>query len=50
MSSAAVADVTGILAASAAVTGAIVALSQRRKILRAYSEQMENKCKELTRI
>ncbi len=50
MSSAAVADVTGILAASAAITGTIVAFSQRKKILRAYSEQMENKCVELTQL
>jgi GTPase SAR1 family protein len=50
MSSAAIADVTGILAASAAITGAIIAFSQRKKILRAYSEQMENKCVELTRL
>jgi len=34
MTSAAVADVTGVLAASAAIIGTIVALSQRRKILR----------------
>ena len=50
LSSAAVADVTGILAASAAITGAIVVLSQRKKILRAYSEQMESKCSELTQL
>jgi GTPase SAR1 family protein len=47
MSSAAVADVTGILAASALVVGAIVAASQRKKILSAYRTQMENKCAEL---
>ncbi|MEY2538928.1 MAG: hypothetical protein QOG67_2668 [Verrucomicrobiota bacterium] len=50
LSSAAVADVTGILAASAAITGVIVVLSQRKKILRAYSEQMEGKCSELTQL
>jgi len=50
MSSAAVADITGILAASAAVTGTIVAFRQRRKILRLYSEQMENKCAEVTQL
>jgi len=50
MSSAAVADITGILAASAAVTGTIVAFRQRRKILRLYSEQMENKCAEVIQL
>jgi GTPase SAR1 family protein len=49
MSGAAVADVTGIVAASAAAIGAIVAFGQRRKILRAYQEQMESKCKELNK-
>jgi hypothetical protein len=48
MMSAAVADVTGVLAASAAVIGTIVALTQRRKILRAYEQQMETKRAELT--
>jgi GTPase SAR1 family protein len=48
MSSAAVADVTGILAASAAITGTFLALMQRKKILRAYGTQMEGKCSELT--
>jgi len=48
MSSAAVADVTGILAASAALTGSVVVFRQRRKILRLYSEQMESKCKDVT--
>ncbi len=43
MSSAAVADVTGILAVSAAITGTMVALIQRRKILRSYEEEMEAK-------
>ena len=47
MSSAAVADVTGVVAASAAVLGAFVAFSQRRKIIRAYEEQMEAKGTEL---
>lgn len=47
MSSAAVADITGILAASALLAGGIVAFTQRRKILRAYEEQMRNKCTEL---
>ena len=47
MSSAAVADVTGILAFSAAVTGTMVALIQRGKILRTYEEQMESKHSEL---
>lgn len=44
MSSAAVADVTGILAVSAAVLGTIVAFSQRRKIVNAYRDQMNTKC------
>jgi GTPase SAR1 family protein len=47
MSSAAVADVTGVLAASAAVIGTIVAFSQRRKILAAYEREMEKKREEL---
>ena len=47
MSSAAVADVTGVLAASAAIIGTIVAFSQRRKILSAYSKEMETKRQEL---
>ncbi len=47
MSSAAVADVTGVLAASAAVIGTIVAFSQRRKILGAYEKQMTTKQTEL---
>jgi hypothetical protein len=49
MSSAAVADVTGIVAASAAAISALVAFGQRRKILRAYQQQMEAKCAELTK-
>ena len=48
MSSAAVADVTGVLAASAAVIGTIVAFSQRRKILSAYEREMEKKRVELS--
>jgi len=48
MSSAAVADVTGVLAASAAVIGTIVAFTQRRKILNAYEKEMEKKREELT--
>lgn len=49
MSSAAVADVTGVLAISAAVIGTVVAQRQRQKILRTYSEQMETKRAELVR-
>jgi hypothetical protein len=48
MSSASVADVTGVLAASAAVIGTIVAFTQRRKILSAYEKAMETKREELT--
>jgi GTPase SAR1 family protein len=48
MSSAAVADITGVLAASAAVIGTIVAFSQRRKILAAYEKEMEKKRVELS--
>src|SRR5205085_12216399 len=47
MSSASVADVTGVLAASAAVIGTIVAFAQRRKILAAYEKAMETKREEL---
>jgi hypothetical protein len=47
LSSAAVADVTGVLAASAAVIGTIVALRQRKKILNSYHQQMTSKCSEL---
>jgi small GTP-binding protein len=50
MSSAAVADVTGILALTAAAGGTVVAFRQRRKILQLYSDQMENKCAEVTRL
>lgn len=49
MSSAAVADVTGILAASAAVTGTVMAISQRKKILNAYQEHMASKCSSLVK-
>jgi GTPase SAR1 family protein len=44
ISSAAIADVTGIIAASAATIGAFLAFRQRRRILKAYREQMETKC------
>jgi GTPase Era involved in 16S rRNA processing len=47
MSSAAVADITGVLAFASAVAGTIVAFSQRKKILRAYEGQMGTKCSEL---
>lgn len=47
MSSAAVADVTGALAASAAIIGTIVAFTQRRKILATYEREMEKKRLEL---
>ena len=47
MSSASVADVTGVLAASAAIFGTIVAFTQRRKILSAYEREMEKKREEL---
>jgi GTPase SAR1 family protein len=47
MSSAAVADVTGVMAASAAIIGTIVAFTQRRKILSAYEKEMESKRLEL---
>jgi small GTP-binding protein len=49
MSSAAVADVTGTLAASAAIIGTIVAFAQRKKILNAYRKEMEARRVELTR-
>jgi hypothetical protein len=39
--------VTGVLAASAAIIGTILAFSQRRKILNAYEEQMETRRTEL---
>lgn len=49
MSSAAIADVTGVLAASAAILGTFVAFGRRRKILAEYRLQMELKRLELTR-
>jgi GTPase SAR1 family protein len=49
MSSAAVADVTGVLAASALIAGTFVAISQRKKILAAYDAQMKEKCSELVK-
>ena len=49
MSSAAVADVTGTLAASAAIIGTIVAFAQRKKILNAYGKEMEARRLELIR-
>jgi GTPase SAR1 family protein len=48
MTSAAVADVTGLLAAGAIVASAMIALTQRKKILGAYRKEMETKCSELT--
>ena len=47
LSSAAVADVTGIVAASAFVAGTLVAFGRRRKILAEYHRQMELKREEL---
>jgi small GTP-binding protein len=47
MSSASVADVTGVLSVSAAVVGTIVAFTQRRKILAAYEREMDKKREEL---
>src|SRR5204862_6023811 len=41
------ADVTGVLAASAAIFGTVVAFTQRRKILSAYEREMEKKRDEL---
>ncbi len=49
MTSAAVADVTGILAVSAAIAGTFVAVSQRKKILQAYETQMASKCTDLVK-
>jgi GTPase SAR1 family protein len=49
MISASVADVTGIVAASAAVLGTVFAVTQRRKILRTYEKEMEAKRGDLTR-
>jgi len=42
-----VADVTGVLAASAAVIGTVVAFGRRRKILEAYRKELENRRVEL---
>ena len=47
MSSAAVADVSGIVAASAFIAGTLVAFGRRRKILAEYHRQMERKRGEL---
>ncbi|MBA3832953.1 MAG: dynamin family protein [Chthoniobacterales bacterium] len=47
MSSAAVADVTGIVAASAFIAGTLVAFGRRRKILSEYHRQMDAKREEL---
>ena len=47
MSSAAMADVTGIVAASAFVAGTFVAFGRRRKILAEYHRQMDLKREEL---
>ena len=47
MSSAAVADITGIVAASAVVVGTFVAFGRRRKILSEYHRQMDAKRGEL---
>ncbi|MEO7167379.1 MAG: dynamin family protein [Spartobacteria bacterium] len=47
MSSAAVADVTGIVALSAAALGTVVAFGRRRKILAEYHRQMASKREEL---
>jgi GTPase SAR1 family protein len=47
MSSAAVADITGVVAASAVIAGTFVAFGRRRKILSEYHRQMEAKRVEL---
>src|SRR6185312_16249440 len=49
MTSAAVADVTGVLAASAAAIGTIVVIGRRKKILAAYRSQLEEKRADLIR-
>ncbi|MFL6569008.1 MAG: hypothetical protein ACJ8LI_07535, partial [Chthoniobacterales bacterium] len=49
MISASIADVTGIIAASAAALGTVFAFTQRRKILKTYENEMETKRAELTR-
>jgi hypothetical protein len=38
-----VADVTGVVAASAMVIGTVVAFGRRRKILEAYRKELENR-------
>ena len=47
ISSAAIADITGALALSAATIGTVLVFTQRRKILRTYRSQMESRCAEL---
>src|SRR4029078_8747551 len=47
MRSAAIADVTGVLAASAAIIGTFLAKRQRAKILRVYAEQMEQNSRQV---
>lgn len=49
MISASIADVTGIIATSAAVLGTVFAVGQRRKILATYEKEMETKRRELVR-
>jgi GTPase SAR1 family protein len=49
MTSAAVADVTGVVAASAMVVGTVVVFGRRKKILDAYRKQLEEKRSELMR-
>ena len=49
MASAAVADVTGLVAAGAVVASAMVALTQRKKMLHAYDKEMETRCCDLTK-
>ncbi len=48
MISASVADVTGVVALSAAALGTFFAFGQRRKVLRAYEKEMETKRAQLT--
>lgn len=47
MSSAAIADVTGVLAVSAALGGAVMAIRQRKKILEIFDSRIEKQCSEL---
>jgi GTPase Era involved in 16S rRNA processing len=49
MASAAVADVTGLVAAGAVIASGVVALTQRKKMLHAYEQEMDTKCSDLTR-